>query len=91
MTAVGSDAYVSPARETRPLSLDRNEAVEIGMWTITTDEAAVMYARFCRSRYGAKAKKIVEQKTEALRKAGDTEGERVWSKVRRQIEIQNSN
>jgi hypothetical protein len=65
--------------------------VEIGMWTITTDEAAVMYARFCRSRYGAKAKKIVEQKTEALRKAGDTEGERVWSKVRRQIEIQNSN
>jgi hypothetical protein len=73
------------------MSLDRNEAAELGMWTITTDEAAVMYARFCRSRYGAKAKKIVEQKTEALRKAGDTEGERVWSKVRRQIEIQNSN
>jgi hypothetical protein len=77
--------------ETGLMSLDRNEAAEIGMWTITTDEAAVMYARFCRSRYGAKAKKIVEQKTEALRKAGDTEGERVWSKVRRQIEIQNSN
>jgi len=71
--------------------LDRNEAVEIGMWTITTDEAAAMYARFCRSRYGAKAKKIAEEKTEALRKAGDAEGERVWSKVRRQIEIQNSN
>jgi hypothetical protein len=61
------------------------------MWTITTDEAAVMYARFCRSRYGAKARKIVEEKTEKLRKAGDVEGERVWSKVRRQIEIQNSN
>jgi hypothetical protein len=89
MTAAGSDAYVSPARETRPLG--SNEAVEIEMWSITTDEAAVMYARFCRSRYGAKAKKIVEQKTEELRKAGDTEGERVWSKVRRQIEIQNSN
>ena len=67
------------------------KAVEILMWTITTDEAAVMYARFCRSRYGAKAKKIVEEKTEVLRKAGDTEGERVWSKVRQQIEIQNSN
>ena len=73
------------------MSLDLNEAVEIVMWSITTDEAAVMYARFCRSRYGAKAKKIVEEKTEELRKAGDVEGERVWSKVRRQIEIQNSN
>jgi hypothetical protein len=73
------------------MSLERNERLEIVMWTITTDEAAVMYARFCRSRYGAKAKKIVEAKTEELRKAGDTEGERVWSKVRRQIEIQNSN
>lgn len=73
------------------MSLDRNKRLEIVMWTITTDEAAVMYARFCRSRYGAKAKKIVEEKTEELRKAGDAEGERVWSKVRRQIEIQNSN
>ena len=61
------------------------------MWTITTDEAAVMYARFCRSRYGAKAKKIVEDKTAELRRAGDVEGERVWSQVRRQIEIQSSN
>jgi hypothetical protein len=73
------------------MSLDQTKRRRSGMWTITTDEAAVMYARFCRSRYGAKAKKIVEQKTEQLRRAGDTEGERVWSKVRRQIEIQNSN
>jgi hypothetical protein len=50
-----------------------------------------MYARFCRSRYGAKAKKIVEDRTAELRRAGDVEGERVWSQVRQQIEIQNSN
>jgi hypothetical protein len=90
MTALGSDAYL-PAACKPNHRVWINEAVEIEMWTITTDEAAVMYARFCRSRYGAKAKKIVEEKTEVLRKAGDTEGERVWSKVRQQIEIQNSN
>jgi hypothetical protein len=90
MTALGADAYVSPAWKPDH-RVWINDAVEILMWTITTDEAAVMYARFCRSRYGAKAKKIVEEKTEQLRKAGDAEGERVWSKVRRQIEIQNSN
>jgi hypothetical protein len=61
------------------------------MWTITTDEAAVMYARFCRSRFGTKATRIVETKAEELRKAGDAEGERVWTKVRREIELQNSN
>jgi hypothetical protein len=57
------------------------------MW-ITTDQAAEMYARFCRARYGVNAKEIVEAKAAELRSSGDTEGERVWAKVKRQIEIQ---
>jgi hypothetical protein len=53
---------------------------------ITTDEAAEMYARFCKARYGANAQKVVEERTAELRGAGDSEGERVWTKVKRHIE-----
>ena len=59
------------------------------MW-ITTDQAAEIYARFCRARYGLNAKKVVEAKTAELRSCGDQEGERVWAKVKRQIEMQAS-
>ena len=59
------------------------------MW-ITTDQAAEMYARFCRARYGVNARQIVEEKAAELRRSGDAEGERVWTKVKRQIEMQGS-
>jgi hypothetical protein len=59
------------------------------MW-ITTDQAAEMYARFCRARYGVDATKVVEAKAAELRRSGDSEGERVWAKVKRQIEMQAS-
>lgn len=59
------------------------------MW-ITTDEAAEMYARYCRARYGARARKIAERKAAELRASGDIEGERVWSKVKTQIELQSA-
>ena len=58
------------------------------MW-ITTDQAAEMYARFCKARYGAKARTIAEERTAELRQSGDDEGERVWSKVKRHIETSN--
>lgn len=60
------------------------------MW-ITTDQAVEMYARFFRSRYGANAGKFADEKTAELRNAGDSDGERVWTQVRREIEIQNAN
>lgn len=60
------------------------------MW-ITTDQAVEMYARFFRSRYGANAGKLADEKTAELRNAGDRDGERVWTKVRRQIEVQSAN
>lgn len=59
------------------------------MW-ITTDQAAEMYARFCRARYGVNAAKVVDEKAAELRNSGDAEGERVWKKVKQQIEIQAS-
>ena len=59
------------------------------MW-ITTDQAVDIYARFCRARYGAAASWIVAQKAAELRSQGDAEGERVWMKVRREIETQSA-
>ena len=58
------------------------------MWTVSIDQAAEMYARFCRARYGAKAPAVIEEKVVQLRKAGDHEGERVWKQVQRALEIQ---
>lgn len=60
------------------------------MW-VTTDQAAEMYARFCRARYGGNAKQVVEAKIVELRDGGDAEGEQVWTKVKHQIEIQSKN
>lgn len=58
------------------------------MWNVSVDQAAEMYARFIQARYGAKALEIAESKTVELRRAGDTEGERVWAKVQRALEQQ---
>ena len=55
------------------------------MW-VTTDEAVEMYARFCKARYGDKAKALVEERAAELRRSGDIEGEQVWTKVKRRIE-----
>ena len=55
---------------------------------ITTDQAVDIYARFCRARYGTGASQIVAQKAVELRSQGDAEGERVWKKVKREIETQ---
>jgi len=57
------------------------------MW-ITQDEAVVMFARYCRTRFGDAATQQVraKAKAKALRKRGDAEGYRVWNKVAREIE-----
>jgi hypothetical protein len=56
------------------------------MWIISAEQAAEMYARFCRARYGtAKAKAIVEMRAAELCAKGDTEGERVWKQVGRAL------
>jgi hypothetical protein len=60
------------------------------MW-ITTDQAVEMYARFCRARYGADAKRLADARAAELGAAGDDEGERVWRAVKNRIETQNPN
>jgi len=55
------------------------------MW-ITQDEAVVMFARYCRARFGKAASQQVRAKAKALRKRGDIEGWRVWNKVAQEIE-----
>lgn len=56
------------------------------MWTITTEQATKMYARFCRARYGTRASELAGQKANELRQRGDTEGERIWLQVKREID-----
>ena len=58
---------------------------------ITTDQAIEMYARFCKARYGADAKRMADAKAAELGQAGDNEGERVWRAVRNKIDAQNLN
>jgi len=55
------------------------------MW-ITQDEANVMFARYCRARYGKAASEQVRAKAKALKKRGDVEGYIVWNKVADEID-----
>jgi hypothetical protein len=55
------------------------------MW-ITNEQAAEMYARFCKARYGADALKTIRKRAAELRKAGDIEGERIWNLVAQKVE-----
>ena len=40
--------------------------MRVGVMWITTDQAAEMYARFCRARYGVNARQIAEEKAAEL-------------------------
>jgi hypothetical protein len=55
------------------------------MW-ITNDQAAEIYARFCRARYGAQAIKVIRKRIAELHRLGDTEGERIWKLVEQKLE-----
>jgi hypothetical protein len=57
------------------------------MW-ITTEEAIVIYARFCRARYGPNAKSMVCKRVQILESRGDQDGRRIWTEVAREIERQ---
>jgi hypothetical protein len=53
---------------------------------VTDEEAAEIYARACRSWYGAKAKSVVKAKIRALRAKGDHKGAAVWKRVQQALE-----
>ena len=52
----------------------------------TSEDAAVMYARACRAWYGRRAPRIVKDRIEELRRAGDQGGVSAWSQVADQLE-----
>ena len=52
---------------------------------VTDEEAAEMYARACRSWYGAKAKSVVRAKIRALKAKGDDKGAEAWERVARAL------
>lgn len=55
------------------------------MW-ITNDQAAEIYARFCKARYGTEAIDVIRTRIAELRKLGDAEGERIWNLVAQNVE-----
>lgn len=44
-----------------------------------------MYARACRAWYGPRASRVVKNRIEELRRAGDQEGVTAWSQVADQL------
>ena len=52
----------------------------------TSEDAAVMYARAYRAWYGRRAPRIVKDKIEELRRAGDDSGVIAWLQVAHQLE-----
>jgi hypothetical protein len=55
------------------------------MW-ITSDEAVVMFARYCRARLGKRAAQQVRAKAKELEMRGDIDGRDIWNKVAAEIE-----
>jgi hypothetical protein len=56
---------------------------------ITKQEAAIMYARACRSWYGRRAPHIVRTTIAQLQRNGDLDGVDAWSEVARQLSRMN--
>ena len=48
---------------------------------ISSQDAAVIYARACRAWYGKSAPRVVRRRIEELRQAGDVGGVKAWAEV----------
>jgi hypothetical protein len=56
---------------------------------VTEEEAAAMYARACRSWYGAKASSVVNSQIRTLMAKGDRKGIAAWRRVANALKSQN--
>jgi len=63
----------------------RNSSVGDLMF-VSDEEAAAMYARWCRSWYGVRAKSVVKSKIRALMAKGDRKGVKAWQQVAHALE-----
>ena len=55
---------------------------------VSEEEAAAMYARWCRSWYGARARSVVNSKIRTPMARGDRKGVEAWQQVARALESQ---
>ena len=55
---------------------------------VTEEEAAAMYARWCRNWYGVAAKSVVKSKIRTLVAKGDRKGVKAWQQVANALESQ---
>jgi hypothetical protein len=53
---------------------------------VTEEQAAEMYAKACRSWYGARAGSVVHSQIKKLMAKGDGKGVKVWQQVARALE-----
>jgi cobalamin biosynthesis protein CbiD len=53
---------------------------------VSSHDAVVMFARYCRARLGKAASRKVRATAKALAKRGDLEGEAVWNQVAEELE-----
>ena len=59
-----------------------------GLMFVSDEEAAAMYARWCRNWYGVNAKSVVKSKIRTLMAKGDRKGVRAWQQVADALERQ---
>ena len=55
---------------------------------VSDEEAAAMYARWCRNWYGVNAKSVVKSKIRTLMAKGDRKGVKAWQQVADALEHQ---
>jgi hypothetical protein len=53
---------------------------------IGTKDAVEIYAKACRARYGARARRLVTEQAQALLIMGDRSGAEIWRQVAAEIE-----
>ncbi len=53
---------------------------------VELNEAIKIYAKACRSWYGARARNVALERARQLRTRGDTEGFAVWQKLAGELE-----
>jgi hypothetical protein len=53
---------------------------------VTEEEAAAIYAKACRSWYGARANSVVHSQIKRLMAKGDCKGVKAWQQVARALE-----
>lgn len=61
------------------------DAAESHALIVSEEEAAEIYARVCRSWYGAKAQSVVDAKIRALQAKADYKGVEAWKRVARAL------